>query len=242
VSGEQAFGFRRDQSYGAVRDFRNRETPPAIRGTVYIPTPFLVQDRKIILAFMQQYDFAAVVSHSASAGLVASHVPVLVREVGSELQIVGHVARGNPHWRLMTAEAESMVVFQGPHAYVSPTWYAASPAVPTWNYAVVHAYGAARVREDAPFIAGVVADLTRRYESHREPGWSTEAVPEESYRKLLNAIVGFEIPVSRCEAKFKLSQNRSVEDRAGAIAGLERESSPGATELAKFMREYGQRG
>jgi transcriptional regulator len=206
---------------------------------VYIPTPFLVEDRKVIVAFMQQFDFAAVVSHS-DTGFVASHVPVLIREVGSELHIVGHVARGNSHWRLMESQAESMVIFQGPHAYVSPTWYAVSPAVPTWNYAVVHAYGAARVREDATFIAGVVEDLTRRYEDQREHPWSTQAVSGESYEKLLNAIVGFEISVSRCEAKFKLGQNRSVEDRAGTIAGLERESSPKALELAQFMRLYGQ--
>jgi len=206
---------------------------------VYIPTPFLVEDRKVIVAFMQQFDFAAVVSHS-DTGFVASHVPVLIREVGSELHIVGHVARGNSHWRLMERQTESMVIFQGPHAYVSPTWYAVSPAVPTWNYAVVHAYGAARVREDATFIAGVVEDLTRRYEDQREHPWSTQAVPGESYEKLLNAIVGFEISVSRCEAKFKLGQNRSVEDRAGTIAGLERESSPKALELAHFMRLYGQ--
>lgn len=214
---------------------------PSIRGPVYIPTPFLVEDRHVIVAFMQQFEFAAVVSYSEAAGLVASHVPVLIREVGSELHIVGHVARGNSHWRSLESQAESMVIFQGPHGYVSPTWYATSPAVPTWNYAVVHAYGAARVRDDAAFIAEVVADLTRRYEGPRERGWSTEAVPEETYEKLLNAIVGFEIPVSRCEAKFKLGQNRSVEDRAGAIAGLERDASPTALELAKFMRRYGQR-
>jgi transcriptional regulator len=207
---------------------------------VYIPTPFLVEDRKVIMTFMQQFDFAAVVSHSDAGGLVASHVPVLIREVGSELHIVGHVARGNSHWHLMEGQAESLVVFQGPHAYVSPTWYAESPAVPTWNYAVVHAYGAARAREDATFIAGVVEDLTRRHEGQRQPRWSVQSVPEQSYGKLLDAIVGFEIPISRCEAKFKLGQNRSLEDRAGAIAGLEREPSPMALELAKFMRLYGQ--
>ena len=207
---------------------------------MYIPTPFLVDDPKVIVAFMQQFDFAAVVSHSDAAGFVVSHVPVLIREVGSDLHIVGHVARGNSHWRLMESQAELMVIFQGPHAYVSPTWYATTPAVPTWNYAVVHAYGTARVRHDATFIAGVVEDLTRRYEDQREPRWSTEDMPEESYEMLLNAIVGFEIPVSRCEAKFKLSQNRSAEDRAGAIVGLERESSPIAQELATFMRSYGQ--
>ncbi|MCM3881090.1 MAG: FMN-binding negative transcriptional regulator [Vicinamibacterales bacterium] len=205
---------------------------------MYIPAHFSVEDRKVIIAFMQQFGFAVVVSHSDAAGLVASHVPVLIREAGSEIHILGHVARGNPHWRLMESKAESMVIFQGPHAYVSPSWYATSPAVPTWNYAVVHAYGAAQVREDATFIAGVVEDLTRRYEDGREPSWSTQALPGESYGKLLNAIVGFEIPVSRCEAKFKLGQNRSVEDRAGTIAGLEREPSPAALELAEFMRLY----
>lgn len=207
---------------------------------MYIPTPFLVKDRKVIMAFMQEFDFAAVVSHSDATGIVASHVPVLIREVDSELCIVGHVARGNSHWRLMESHAESMVILEGPHAYVSPAWYAASPAVPTWNYAVVHAYGTAWLREDTTFIAGVVEDLTRRYEGHREHQWSTEALPGESYEKLLNAIVGFEISVSRCEAKFKLGQNRSAEDRAGAIAGLERESSPTALELAKFIGRYGQ--
>jgi transcriptional regulator len=206
---------------------------------VYIPPHFSVEDRKVIVDFMQRFDFAAVVSHS-DAGLVASHVPVLIRETGSEIHILGHVARGNPHWRLMASQAESMVIFQGPHGYVSPTWYATSPAVPTWNYAVVHAYGQAKVREDPAFIAGVVEDLTRRYEGQREPSWSTEALPQESYAKLLNAIVGFEISVSRCEAKFKLGQNRSAEDRAGSIAGLERESSPAALELANFMRLHGR--
>jgi transcriptional regulator len=206
---------------------------------MYIPTPFRVEDRKVIAAFMQRFDFVAVVTNSASAGLVATHVPVLIREVGAELQIVGHVARGNAHWQLMDGQSESMAIFQGPHAYVSPTWYATSPAVPTWNYAVVHAYGPARARQDPAFVASVVEELTRRYEGQRERGWSPGVMAAAAYTKLLDAIVGFEMPVVRCEAKYKLGQNRSVEDRAGAVAGLEREMSPAALELANFMRLYG---
>jgi transcriptional regulator len=206
---------------------------------MYIPTPFRVDDRKVIAAFMQKFDFVAIVTNSGSAGLMATHVPVLVREIGDDLQIVGHLARGNAHWRLMDGQSESMAIFQGPHAYVSPTWYATSQAVPTWNYAVVHAYGQARVREDAGYVAGVVRELSRRHEGQRERGWSPEALAPEAYDKLLAAIVGFEMPVARCEAKFKLGQNRSVEDRAGTVAGLTRETSSSALEMANFMKLYG---
>ena len=206
---------------------------------MYIPTPFRIEDRKVIATFMQRFDFVAVVTNSGSAGLVATHVPVLIRDVGAELQIVGHVARGNAHWQLMDGQSESMAIFQGPHAYVSPTWYATSPAVPTWNYAVVHAYGPARARQDPGFIASVVEELTRRYEGERERGWSPAVIASAAYARLLDAIVGFEMPIVRCEAKYKLGQNPSVEDRAGTVAGLEREMSPAALELANFMRLYG---
>ena len=147
---------------------------------------FRVEDRRVIASFMQQFDFVALVTNG-SAGLVATHVPVLIREAGDDLQIVGHLARGNPHWRLMDGQLESMAIFQGPHAYVSPTWYASSGAVPTWNYAVVHAYGPVRIREDAGFIAGVVEELTtalrRRARARlvaRDPG--SGRVPEASRR------------------------------------------------------------
>jgi transcriptional regulator len=201
---------------------------------MYIPAHFRVDDRKVIAGFMRQFDFVALVTNGP-AGLVATHVPVLIREAGDDLQIVGHVARGNPHWRLMDGRLESMAIFQGPHAYVSPTWYASSGAVPTWNYAVVHAYGPVRIREDAAFIADVVEELTRRYEDGREGGWSPETLDPDAYQKLLGAIVAIEMPVTRCEAKFKLGQNRSAEDRAGTVAGLTREATPSALEMAKFM-------
>src|SRR5258705_12078552 len=110
---------------------------------------------------MQQFDFAAVVSHSDAGGLVASHVPVLIREVGSELHIVGHVARGNSHWQLMESQAESMVIFQGPHAYVSPTWYATPPAGPRGEYPIGQAHGAPPGQENAGVIAGGREDLAQ---------------------------------------------------------------------------------
>src|SRR4029453_13794902 len=112
---------------------------------MYIPAHFRVDDRKVIANFMRQFDFVALVTNGP-AGLVATHVPVLIRGTGGDLQTAGHGAPGNPHWRLMDGRLESMAIFQGPHAYVSPTWYASSGAVPTWNYAVVHAYGPVRIR------------------------------------------------------------------------------------------------
>src|SRR4029453_15396817 len=186
---------------------------------MYIPAHFRVEDRRVIASFMQQFDFVSLVTNGP-AGLVATPVPVLIREAGDDLQIVGHLARGNSHWRLMDGQLESMAIFQGPHAYVSPTWYASSGAVPTWNYAVVHAYGPVRIREDAGFIAGVVEELTRRYEDGGGRGWSPAALDPDAYQKLLGAIVGIEMSVTRCEAKFKLGQNRSVEDRAGTVGGF----------------------
>ena len=206
---------------------------------MYIPSPFRVEDTDVISAFMQQFDFAAVVTHSDADGLVASHVPVLIRKAAANLRIVGHLARANSHWRLMDGRSESMVIFQGPHAYVSPSWYAAAHgAVPTWNYAVVHAYGRPQAREDTAFVKEVVEELTTRHESRRDFPWSTDALPTDSYERLLGAIVGFEMPITRFDAKFKLGQNRSAQDRAGAIAGLEREKSSGTADLADFMRRY----
>jgi transcriptional regulator len=125
----------------------------------------------------------------------------------------------------------------GPHAYVSPTWYATSPAVPTWNYSAVHAHGAPRATDDPTFTREVLRELVARHE--RGPGaWTPDALPAEMAESLVAAIVAFELPVTRLEVKFKLGQNRSAADRAGTIAGLEQDGTPQGLELAKFMREH----
>ena len=206
---------------------------------MYVPQAFHVDDPNVVAAFMRKFEFAAVVTNSPS-GLVASHVPVLVRGNGTDMRVAGHLARANGHWKLMDGRAESMLIFSGPHAYISPSWYAgAGPAVPTWNYSVVHAYGRPMFRDDAAFLRDVVEQLTTLNESHRAEPWTTSRLPANAYEKMLGSIVGFEMTVERCEAKFKLGQNRSVPDRTGAAAGLDREELPASAAVADFMRRHG---
>ena len=209
---------------------------------MYTPAHFRIDDAALIGEFMRQFDFVAIVTQSP-AGLVASHVPVVVSGEGESLRISGHVARANDHWQFMDGQTESMAVFSGPHAYISPSWYVSSGrTVPTWNYAVVHAYGRPRFTDDPAVLRTVVETLTRRNEAHRDPPWTTERIPADSYEKMLRAIVAFEMPVSRCEAKFKLGQNRSAADRTAAAAGLDAEQSPASAAVAEFMRLYGGAG
>jgi transcriptional regulator len=206
---------------------------------MYVPDSFKVADDKPIRAFMERFEFATIVS-ATPTGLLVTHVPVVVRDGDpSGLVVVGHVARANPHWRAMDGSVESLAIFHGPHSYVSPTWYVNSPAVPTWNYAVVHAHGKPRFREDRGFLEDVLLELVKRYETARrsEP-WRIEDQPSEFNDRMLAGIVGFEMLVENVEAKFKLGQNRRPEDRQGTIAGLEREKTPEGMAMASFMREY----
>jgi transcriptional regulator len=203
----------------------------------YIPPHFRVSDEHTLQEFMQTYDFATIVSSSPD-GLVTSHVPVLLRFSGSAPVIVGHMARANHHWQLMDGASPALAIFHGPHGYVSPSWYETAPAVPTWNYGVVHAHGLPAANEDGAFVRGVLEELVRRYEGHRPDGWRPESLPPDYYDRMRRAIVAFEMRVTRLEGKFKLGQNRSVEDRRRTIAALEKEGSPEAARLAEFMRRH----
>jgi transcriptional regulator len=203
----------------------------------YIPHDFQVPDIETLQEFMRSHDFATIVSSSPD-GLVTSHVPVLVRSSDKTTLIAGHLARANHHWHLMDGATPALVIFHGPHSYISPTWYETAPSVPTWNYGAVHAHGLPKVNESVPFIRGILKELAQRYEGHRKNGWSPESVPAEYYDKMLHAIVGFEMPVKKLEGKFKLGQNRSAEDRRSVIAALEKEGTRDSTWLAEFMRKW----
>jgi transcriptional regulator len=149
--------------------------------------------------------------------------------------LIAHMARANPHWRAFERAAPSLVVFVGPHAYVSPAWYHHQETVPTWNYAVVHATGTPRIVTDDPAMRRMVLRLVDEHEAPLGHPWETEKA-EAVMDVEMKAIVGFEIPIDRIEGKFKLNQNRAREDQEGVVRALEGSEDPGAREVARLMR------
>jgi transcriptional regulator len=172
-------------------------------------------------------------------GLSADHVPM---EFDPEPLPLGtlrcHVARANPLWREHNLEVEALVVFQGPSAYVSPSWYPSKQetgkVVPTYNYAVVHAYGSLRVMDDPVWLRALVDRLTQRHEAVLPKPWNIADAPEDYVQSMLRAIVGIEIEVTRLAGKWKISQNRSIADRAGVARGLGRTGDAGA-DMAQLL-------
>ncbi|HMI86048.1 MAG TPA: FMN-binding negative transcriptional regulator [Polyangiaceae bacterium] len=203
---------------------------------MHIPSAFRVVDRGVLERFMGEHGFAAIVSQTDN-GLLATHVPLLLEQEGDDCRLLGHMARANPHWRYFDDRQEAMVIFQGPHGYVSPSWYATAPAVPTWNYAVAHVYGRPRVIEDRSRLRALLEQLVARYESSMPAPWSAARLPPEYLEHMTDAIVAFSISVDRIEGKFKLGQNRSREDREGVIAGLTNEGGNDGLALATLARQ-----
>ncbi|MCL5677544.1 MAG: FMN-binding negative transcriptional regulator [Firmicutes bacterium] len=163
----------------------------------------------------------------------ATHLPFVVNEAGGEKgSLSGHLAKANPHWRELDG-AEVLVVFQGPHAYISPSWYAEKQAVPTWNYVAVHVYGQCRIVQDERELRTLLSEMTRFYEPDSP---LADHLDEEFYVKMANAIVGFEIRITAMEGKAKLSQNRSADTIRGVIDGLSKSPECLDVEVAKLMR------
>jgi transcriptional regulator len=157
----------------------------------------------------------------------------------------GHVARGNPIWKSPRLDVEALAVFHGPQHYITPTYYATKAetgkVVPTWNYAIVHVYGTLRVIDDVAWLRSLVEQLTDRHEAEHahatgDAPWHGDA-PESFIDRQLEAIVGLELPIARIEGKWKVSQNRSAEDRAGVVAGLRRSDDPAMRVMAELVHE-----
>jgi transcriptional regulator len=208
---------------------------------MYVPAAFAQTDLGALHDLIEAHDFGLLVSQGPD-GLIASHLPFLLdRTRGAHGTLYAHVARANPQWRNL-ADGEAMAVFQGPHAYISPSWYKSHPSVPTWNYAAAHVYGRVTLIEDAASLQALVNRLVARHEGQRAPAWSTEGLPQKFIDGMLRGIVGFEMAITRIDGKQKLSQNRSATDRRGVIAALAGSESTDDRALGAYMQAHAAPG
>lgn len=201
---------------------------------MYVPAHFAVRDITPLQNLIAENAFGLLVS-GGTEGMVASHVPFLYEpDQGPHGRLVCHLAAANGQAAALDGQMV-LCIFQAVHGYVSPNWYAKKPAVPTWNYTAVHAYGRASVTRDPARLRDIVERLTAVYEG--PAGWKLSDEPESFAAGLLRGIVGIEIPVERLEGKFKLSQNRPAADVEGVIANLRRLGGDANLALAEAMQQ-----
>jgi transcriptional regulator len=201
---------------------------------LYQPKAFEVQDSAALHALIEAHGFATLISPDAEDPPV-SHLPLLLDRARGPLgTLIGHMARGNPHWQRLRSGPGALALFHGPHTYVSPSLYASHPSVPTWNYAVVHAHATAQVIEDPAVLEQMVRALVERYEGGRPQPWRMD-LPRDYMDGMLRGIVGFELRITRLSGKFKLSQNRPGDD-AQRVAQALAEGGAADREVARLMR------
>lgn len=196
---------------------------------MYTPKFNQVSDRSILIEAMRSYSFA--ILFGPAGELRATHLPLLVKDEGEHGTLLGHFARANGHWSAL-AGRETLVVFPGPHIYVSPVFYTEPLSVPTWNYIAIHACGALSLVEDEAGRIELVEALIQAHEPAYLVRW--RAMPDGYRRTMLAGIMGFRIPISRIEGKFKLSQNRAAEERRN-VQAAQSAGSDDQRELARWM-------
>lgn len=191
---------------------------------MYLPKYFEQQDLDSLTSLLKDYPLGALVTQYDGM-LEANHIPFLLEgPLAAGGKLIGHVAKGNPVWKHDTTEQETLVIFQGPESYITPNWYPSKQihhqVVPTYNYAVVHVYGRLSITHEEATKLRIVTDLTQAMESSRGSTWQVSDAPADYIEKMLNAIVGIELSITRIQAKWKVSQNRDVKDRDGVAQGL----------------------
>jgi transcriptional regulator len=208
---------------------------------MYLPKQFEETNLTILHGLIRSHPFATLVTYGET-GLEVNHLPFLLDPGRGEYGTLrGHVARANPVWQQLAGTSESIAVFQGPECYISPGWYPSKQehgkVVPTWNYAVVHAYGVARAIEDGAWLLELVGELTDTHEAPRAQPWKVTDAPAEFIDKLIESIVGIEIPITKINGKWKVSQNRPPADRQGVIAGLEARPDEASQAMASLVQQ-----
>lgn len=201
---------------------------------MYIPAAFREDDIAVLHQLMKTHNFATLFSQVDGEPFV-THLPFLLDTAhGPCGRLTAHFARANPHWQHLSGDQTVLVVFQGPHDYISPGWYANPQNVPTWNYAVVHAYGKPHVIDEPAVLLQMVKDVM---DYHRTPDWDPATIDDILEAKI-KGIVGLEIDIERLEGKYKFNQNRSIADRQGVIAAMDAQDTPNTNAIAAIMRGH----
>jgi len=204
---------------------------------MYLPELFRVEDVAQTHALMRARPFAALVSAGPS-GLFASHLPTILKDEGRHGVIECHLARANPHCRDL-AGGEALMIFQGAEGYITPNWYPSKAeggkVVPTWNFAAVHAYGRPEVVNDADWLRRHVTELTAQQERDQPRPWAPSDAPASFIDTMLRGIVGFRFAITRLEGKWKMSQNRTPQDREGVVNGLTLRDRGDDREIAELI-------
>lgn len=207
---------------------------------MYIPKAHEETRVDVMQEFIAAHPFATLIT-MGSAGLFATHLPLVLERAGALGILRGHISRANNHWRNFSAAIDALVIFSGPNHYITPGWYAektkTGKVVPTWNYAVIHAYARLAIVEDVAWLRANVQALTDVHEAGSPHPWRVSDAPEEYVQALLRGIVGVELTITRLEGKWKVSQNRPAEDRAGVAKGLEELGTPESLAMKRLVED-----
>lgn len=208
---------------------------------MYIPRANEEKRIPVMHALMVSQPLAALVT-MGSGGLFASHLPLVLEDDGSEFGLLkGHVSRANTQWKDFTPTVDALAIFAGPQHYISASWYPGKledgKEVPTWNYAVVHAYGPLTLREDAAWLMAHLESLTDQHEAQSAVPWKVSDAPSDFIETQLRGIIGFELPIHRLEGKWKVSQNRNERDRNAVIDGLDALGTPEGAVMGRMVEQ-----
>lgn len=200
---------------------------------MYTPSSFKEENPEVLFDLIENYNFGILFSqHKENAE--ATHLPFLVdRKRGKHGTLIAHFARANKHWRNLDETKEVLCIFQGPHTYISPSYYKNRGEVPTWNYATVHTYGTPKIIQDSEELRTMVNRLTHHHEAHADSDWSIDEVPKKEFEIDLKAIVGIEIEITKMEGKFKFNQNKNKEDQKGVINKMDELGNDAVSQIMK---------
>ena len=209
---------------------------------MYIPKQHEEFDLSVLHALIRAHPLGTWVTQS-DGELLANHIPFLIDPArGEHGTLVGHVARANPVWKSFSSTINSVVIFQGAESYITPSWYPSKhehgKAVPTWNYAVVHGHGIPQAIEDRDWLLEHLTQLTNTHEAEQALPWKVSDAPQDFTERLMQAIVGIEIPIARLVGKWKVSQNRPEPDKIGVVAGLLSRGDSQSKTMASLVRKH----